>query len=122
MHLLMCLFCQVKKAYFIDSNYSEFWNHGLKEVTLESIMRTSTRASPKAFGSRVVMDIKQSHNVENFMLCLYWWLLCRWSPNPECVICVICVMCVIYVICVMYVICVICMTCVIGDLCDLCDL
>ena len=91
MHLLMCLFCQVKKAYFIDSNYSEFWNHGLKRVTYDSIMRTSTRASPKAFGSRVVMDIKQPHNVENFMLCLYWWLLCRWSPNPERVICVICV-------------------------------
>ena len=83
MHLLMCLFCQLKKAYFIDSNFSEYWNHGLKGVTLESIMRTSTCASPNAFGSRVVMDIKQPHNVENFMLCLYWWLSCRWSPNTD---------------------------------------
>ncbi len=92
MHLLMCLFCQSKKAYLIDSNYAEFWLQGLKTPTLESILRP-TRASAKTFGSRVVTDIKRQNNAENFMLCLYWWISCRWSDNPErnrvirCVIC-----------------------------------
>ena len=79
MHLLMCLFCQTNKAYFIDSNYAEFWRHGPKLPTLECIMRP-TRSSAKEFGVRVVMDIKRL-NVENFMLCLYWWISCRWSDN-----------------------------------------
>jgi hypothetical protein len=84
MHLLiMCLFCQTKKAYFIDPNYAEFWVHGLKTPTLESIMRIPTRATAKEFGARVVIDIKSPNNVENFMLCLYWWISCRWSDNPD---------------------------------------
>jgi hypothetical protein len=82
MHLLiMCLFCQTRKAYFVDSNYAEFWLRGLKMPTYESILRP-TRATAQEFGARVVMDIKSPNNVENFMLCLYWWISCRWSDNP----------------------------------------
>ena len=82
MHLLMCFFCQAKKAYLIDSNYSDFWKSGKTHLTFGSIMKP-TRATAAAFGSRVAMDIKKVNNVENFMLCLYWWISCRWSDNKE---------------------------------------
>ena len=80
MHLLMCFFCQAKKAYLIDSNFSEFWQLGKQNLTF--VMRP-TRATAEAFGSRLVMDIKKLNNVENFMLGLYWWISCRWSDNSE---------------------------------------
>ena len=90
MHLLMCLFCQTKKAYFVDSNFAEFWVHGNKITTVEAILRP-TRAAARQFGARVTMDIagpkkgcRVSVDVENFMKCLYWWMSCRWSPIFAC--------------------------------------
>ena len=80
--MLMCFFCQAKKAYLIDSNYSEFWQLGKAALTFGAVMRP-TRATAAAFGSRVAMDIKKANNVENFMLCLYWWIEMRWSDNNE---------------------------------------
>ena len=82
MHLLMCFFCQAKKAYLIDSNYSDFWKSGKTHLTFESVIKP-TRATAAAFGSRVAMDIKKLNNVEYFLLCLYWWISCRWSDNKE---------------------------------------
>ena len=90
MHLLMCLFCQTNKAYFVDSNFAEFWVHGNKITTVEAILRP-TRAAARQFGARVTMDIagpkkgsRVSVDVENFMKCLYWWMSCRWSPIFAC--------------------------------------